>query len=184
MKYAHKVVLVLLVISACIILALGLLYTRYRMLGTEDKRPDTTDSVQEIQDERRGAADEAQEMNDDWPMFRGQQRLLGIAEGNLPDKLILLWKFKTEGSVKSSPVIADGKVCIGSSDKNVYALDVNDGHKIWAYQTDDIVEATPCVIEGSVYVSSAGGFLYAIDAKTGSRRWTYETDGQILGAAN
>jgi outer membrane protein assembly factor BamB len=32
------------------------------------------------------------------------------------------WRFKTGGSVPSSPFIADGVVYIGSTDKHVYAL--------------------------------------------------------------
>ena len=190
MKTINKVAVVAMVVSASIMLALVLLEVRYRMLETsplsnkEDssRQSSTGDGLSRI--ETDDIKDSLADNQADWPMFRGQQRLLGIAKGNLPDKLYFIWKFKTDGQIKSSPVIVDGVVFIGSSDKNIYAIDVNDGQKIWSYQTDDIVEATPCVIEGSVYVGSSGGFLYAIDANSGTLRWTYETDGQILGAAN
>ena len=119
-----------------------------------------------------------------WPMYRGGQQLLGRASGTLPDSLEFVWKFKTKGQIKSSPVIDDNIVFIGSSDANIYAIDLKDGNQVWSYQTDDAVEATPCVIEGSVFVGSSDGFLYALDAKKGSLKWKYETDGQILGAAN
>ena len=119
-----------------------------------------------------------------WPMFRGSQGLLGVAEVNLPDSLEFLWKFKTQAAVKSSPVIYEGKVFVGSNDDNLYAIDLKTGQQIWKYQTDDSVEATPCVINNTVYVGSLGGFLYAIDADTGQFKWKYETDGQILGGAN
>jgi len=119
-----------------------------------------------------------------WPMFRGGQSLLGTAQGTLPDSLQFLWKFKTGGEIKSSPVINEGLVFIGSADANVYAIDLENGHKVWAYPTGDAVEAVPCVVDGCVFVGSSDNFLYALDAKTGSLKWKYETDGQILGAAN
>jgi outer membrane protein assembly factor BamB len=190
MKTINKVAVVTMIVSASVMLALVLLEARYRMLDnsqlsdTEElsRQSSTSDSSSQIETDKK--QDSGSDEQADWPMFRGQQRLLGIAKGNLPDKLDFIWKFKTEGQIKSSPVIVDGVVFIGSSDKNIYAIDVNKGQKIWSYQTDDIVEATPCVIEGAVYVGSSGGFLYDIDAKNGTLNWKYVTDGQILGAAN
>jgi outer membrane protein assembly factor BamB len=122
--------------------------------------------------------------NAGWPMFRGGQGLLGRASGSLPEKLKLVWKFETKGKIKSSPAIFDGLVFIGSSDTNIYAIDLASGQKMWAYKTDGSVEAAPCVAEGTVFVGSSDTFLYAIDAKTGQLKWKYKTDGQILGAAN
>jgi outer membrane protein assembly factor BamB len=119
-----------------------------------------------------------------WPMFRGQRGLLGRASGTLPDSLIVAWKFKTNDSVKSSPAIVGDFVFVGSSDDNIYAINLQSGKQTWAYKTTDAVEASPCVVEGSVYVGSQDGFLYALDANDGSFKWKYKTDGQILGAAN
>ena len=119
-----------------------------------------------------------------WPMFRGGQRLLGKAQGSLSDSLALKWKFKTDGEIKSSPAIDNGLVFVGSSDANVYAVDLENGRQAWKYHTEDAVEASPCVIEETVFIGSSDDFLYALDAKTGQLRWKYETDGQILGAAN
>ena len=119
-----------------------------------------------------------------WPMFRGEHGLLGRASGTLPDSLTAVWKFKTNDSIKSSPAIVDDLVFIGSSDDNIYAIDLESGQQVWTYKTTDAIEAAPCVIEGSVFVGSLDGFLYALDAKKGSLKWKYQTDGQILGAAN
>jgi outer membrane protein assembly factor BamB len=120
----------------------------------------------------------------DWPMFHGGPSLRGVASGTLADSLTLLWKFKTGAEVKSSPAISEGRVFVGSSDKNVYALDLQTGNKLWSYTTDDSVEAAPCVLNGRVFVGSGDNWLYALDAGTGELKWKYETDGQILGAAN
>ena len=79
----------------------------------------------------------------DWPMFRGGPALIGVAEGSLPAKLTSLWTFKTGGAVKSSAAIAQGRVFIGSSDENVYALNVADGKRVWAFKTGGPVESSP-----------------------------------------
>jgi len=190
MRTVNKIAVVAMVATVCVILALVLQEARYRMFDNRElseiedssRQSSTKDNLSRIEvEENRNSEINTQT---DWPMFRGQQRLIGIAGGNLPDKLDFIWKYKTEGQVKSSPVIVDGVVFVGSSDKNIYAIDASDGQKIWAYQTDDMVEATACVIEGAVYVGSSGGFLYAIDANDGSLNWKYETQGQILGAAS
>jgi outer membrane protein assembly factor BamB len=119
-----------------------------------------------------------------WPMFHGGQGLLGRATGELNDPLTFLWKAKTGAEVKSSAAISAGRVFIGSSDKNVYALDLRTGAQLWSYKTGDTVEAAPCVVNGRVFVGSGDNFLYALDAGTGELRWKYETGGQILGSAN
>lgn len=119
-----------------------------------------------------------------WSMFRGERGLLGRASGTLPDSLAAVWKFKTGGPVKSSPAIFDNLVFIGSSDDNIYAIDLENGKQVWLYKTTDAIESTPCVIEDSVVIGSLDGFLYALNAEDGSLMWKYETEGQILGAAN
>lgn len=119
-----------------------------------------------------------------WPMFRGGQGLLGRASGTLADSLELLWRFKTEGQVKSSPAIGDGLVFVGSSDANVYAIDLASGNRVWAYRTGGDVEAGPCVVDGSVYIGSSDRHLYAFDANSGAFKWKYKTGGKILGSAN
>ncbi len=120
----------------------------------------------------------------DWPMFRGGPALIGIAEGNLPAKLASLWTFKTGGAVKSSAAIAQGHVFVGSTDENVYALNVADGKRVWAFKTGGPVESSPLVKEQRVFIGSSDGVLYALDAVTGKIVWKYETGDKILGSPN
>lgn len=120
----------------------------------------------------------------DWPLFGGGQARPGRASGTLADKLELAWTAKTSGPVKSSPAIVDGRVYVGSSDANVYALDLRTGRRIWSRLVGDAVEAPVCVYDGAVYAGATDGLLYALDGKDGSLRWTYRTDGQIAGGAN
>jgi len=172
MKVAIKLLLVV-VVGVCIVIAV-LIAGRFRRDDTE--KP--VESLEPIEPR------EMVQDHNDWPMFQGGQRLLGRASGELPDSMALVWKFKTGGQIKSSPAIDDGLVFVGSSDANVYAVDLETGSGVWEYRTGSEVEGAPCVVEGSVFVGSSDGFLYAFDGKSGSLRWKYETEGEILGAAN
>src|SRR6266700_1055575 len=76
-----------------------------------------------------------------WPMFRGGPALLGVAAVKLPKDIALLWSFKTQGPVKSSAAIVDGRVFIGSDDGQVYALELGGGKKVWAAKTGGPVDS-------------------------------------------
>ncbi|MEO7297173.1 MAG: PQQ-binding-like beta-propeller repeat protein, partial [Verrucomicrobiota bacterium] len=119
-----------------------------------------------------------------WPVFRGDASLSGNSGSLLASKPSLLWKFKTGAPVKSSAIIAGGKVFFGSNDTNVYALDLQTGKKLWGYKTTGSVEAPGLFSDGKLFIGSTDGFLYALEAKSGKLLWKYKTDGKILGAPN
>ena len=111
MRVKIKVALILvIVLGSCVVLTALIMSRRPR--GDEETvsehiKPETTVDHQ-----------------DSWPMFRGGQQLLGRASGSLPDSLKFVWKFKTGDQIKSSPAIEGNLVFIGSSDANVYAIDL------------------------------------------------------------
>lgn len=119
-----------------------------------------------------------------WPIFRGDRGLTGVARGNLPDDMRLLWKFKTDDAIISSPVVDKDTVYIGSTDGKVYALRLKNGKKIWELDTGTAVEAPPLILNSTIYVGSLDGLFYAIDSRDGTVRWTYETAFRIAGSAN
>ena len=82
-----------------------------------------------------------------------------------------LWRFRTGGSVDSSPTVVDGMVYIGSRDSFLYALNEADGEMLWRYKTDARVSTTAEVADGVVYFGSADGHLYALDAASGELLW-------------
>src|SRR6266516_961140 len=119
-----------------------------------------------------------------WPMFRGNPALTGVASSLLPDKLSLLWSFKTGGPVKSSAAIVGGRVFIGSGDSHVYALELASGKKSWAAPTKGPVDSSPLVLDGKVFFGSTDASLYAVEAASGRQLRKYETGDKILGAPN
>jgi eukaryotic-like serine/threonine-protein kinase len=77
---------------------------------------------------------------DSWPIFRGDQNLKGVSKTVLPAAPKLLWTFTTGDIIKSAPVVANGKVVIGSTDGFVYCLDLK-GKQVWKFETGNAIEA-------------------------------------------
>ncbi|MHC4598660.1 MAG: outer membrane protein assembly factor BamB family protein [Planctomycetota bacterium] len=119
-----------------------------------------------------------------WPVFRGDRAFRGVSDDPLVLPLHRLWEFRTESSVRSSPVIGDGRIFVGSDDGRVYALDLADGSKVWAFDAGAAVEAPPLLVEGGVYVGNEDGTFFALAATDGTLRWKGVTEGKIVGSAN
>ena len=76
----------------------------------------------------------------DWPLFRGDPRLTGVAGEALPANLEPLWIFETdEEGFEATATVHGDAVYVGSLDGHVYALDGDSGLVFWAYDTGNRV---------------------------------------------
>lgn len=114
---------------------------------------------------------------------RGNRALSGLTSANLPLKVVLKWTFKTGQEIKSTPVIQGNRIVVGSTDENVYCLDLN-GKLLWKYKTDNAIEASALILNTTVYIGNLSGNFYALDLLSGKLRWKFRADNQILSAAN
>ena len=83
------------------------------------------------------------------------------------------WRFRTGDKIWSRPAVAGGAAFFGSLDKNVYAVNLEDGSELWRYETGGAVAAGPAVGNGLVYVGSLDSVLYALDAEGGGVVWRF-----------
>ncbi len=120
---------------------------------------------------------------DTWPIFRGNPQLTGTADGELPDQLTLAWKFKTNGPVKSTPIAAESKVYLTSTDQKLYVLDLKTGSLLWSKELGEM-EASALWTESALYVGTTTGWLYALRPADGTVLWKYQTNGKIASSAN
>ena len=126
--------------------------------------------------------------NRDWPIYRGDSSLTGYTETELPDSLKLKWVFKTDDAIKSSPIIVDGKVFVGSADSYFYALEASSGKLLWKHQTDGKIlgaangVSLPKENLTKIFVGSYDSKLYCFNSKNGKVLWSYETGSYIHGA--
>ncbi len=133
---------------------------------------------------------------DDWPQWRGADRLAvwqesGIVE-HLPDELAVDWSTPIRSGY-SGPAVADGRVFITDwfedpesrtldGTERVLALDEQTGDVLWTHEWSTSYRmlqvsyavgprATPTVDENRVYVVGATGRLFCFDVTTGSVLW-------------
>jgi outer membrane protein assembly factor BamB len=87
----------------------------------------------------------------------------------------LLWSFKCEDEVRSSPCISNGMLFVGCYDTNLYALDAGRGEFRWKYATEGGISSSPTIWQDMVIVGSEDGAVYSLDVRRGSLRWTFRT---------
>ncbi|MEW2518504.1 caspase, EACC1-associated type [Actinacidiphila alni] len=78
-----------------------------------------------------------------------------------------VWRCATLGPVRSSPVVADGRVYAGDGDGNLYAIDEATGALRWCVSAGTALNASPAVADGILYIGGMDGKLFAFDAATG-----------------
>jgi outer membrane protein assembly factor BamB len=104
------------------------------------------------------------------------------SSGSNSNSVTQLWSFTTDGSVYTSPIVADG--CIyalssfetGGSAGNIYCLNAFTGTQIWNFTVEGYVYSALAVSGGYVYTGSSHGKAYAFNASTGARVWNYTTE--------
>lgn len=84
------------------------------------------------------------------------------------------WTFQTGNKVWSSPIGVGGVVYATSLDKNLYAINLEDGSKLWQFTTNGAIASTPAYDEDTVYFGSFDGVFYAVNASNGALRWKFD----------
>jgi outer membrane protein assembly factor BamB len=104
---------------------------------------------------------------------------MGLADGTIPTDNRTLWIAHVDSPVISSPVVANGRVYVGTMGGSVLCLSATTGVVLWEFRTGGAVESTPTVNFGRVYVGSDDGRMYCLDAYNGSEIWNVSTGGPI-----
>ena len=107
----------------------------------------------------------------DWPTLRGNVARTGYVDAEIKPPFRLAWVRHFVGERIGSavePIVADGKVFIGTHSGNLYALDAESGKPLWRFQLDGPILQSPTCGDGKVAVASAGGGRFLLlDAATG-----------------
>jgi len=155
-------------------------YGAIEMPRTDDNTPLTLNDIIIVNTHGGYLASETARMPVEWPMFQGNPARTGCRSTTGPQESpTKRWEHKTDGKIKSSPVVADGTVYVGSMDGNVYALGADHGRERWCFPTDAKVDSSPVVANSTVYIGSSNGNVYALNASNGEERWRFRTDGPV-----
>ena len=107
----------------------------------------------------------------------GDGVLIGSAEGHVysldRETGIEHWRFKTEGIVRSRPVVSDGVVVFGSYDGYVYGIKRVDGSLLWKQRIRSPVISSAAVHSGLAIVGARDATLHAFELKTGESVWRH-----------
>ena len=120
----------------------------------------------------------------DWPSFRGNPAMHGVASGSITDTLELKWQVDTKDAVRSSPVVADDRVVFASLDGSIRSADRSTGTIHWTHQAGAELEAPPLLLADRVIIGTSDGDLLALSIDDGNLLWKVATEDRILGAAN
>jgi outer membrane protein assembly factor BamB len=88
------------------------------------------------------------------------------------------WRFDS-APIESSPLLKNGRLYVGTWDRNVYAIDADTGRKIWSFGADDQVNTSAAYWKGRIYIASDGGTLYALSARTGRLLWSAQSQSKF-----
>src|SRR5258706_5495496 len=93
----------------------------------------------------------AQAPSPNWPQFRGNGHLTGVAAMAPPATLALKWTYEAGESIESSAAVVDGVVYVGSTKGELIALDLETGRLRWKYETGSggfIAQSSPAGSDG------------------------------------
>lgn len=82
------------------------------------------------------------------------------------------WSFTTKDRIRSTAVVAHGRVFFGSDDGRVYALMASNGRHLWDYDMSAPVRVCPFVTNEVIIVGSEAGDVTALSL-SGERKWSF-----------
>jgi hypothetical protein len=92
---------------------------------------------------------------------------LNATQGGAP-----IWTFSgASAGYVTNPVVADGKVMLGSRDGSFYALNAASGQLVWKYQTGGPINFSAAYKNGVVYFASMDNYAYALHSSDGAQVW-------------
>lgn len=116
-------------------------------------------------------------------MFRTDASHSGTTSSrDVKAKAKLLWQFKADSAVYSSPLPAGDSLYIGTDAGKLYALDRQSGKPRWTFEAAAPIRSSAASDGERIYVGDRTGGLYALDADDGALQWKIEgkSDGKPL----
>lgn len=107
-----------------------------------------------------------------WPLFSAN----GCAEWETG----LLWKFSTEGPVRSTPVVSGQSIIVGSDSGYLFAVDTKTRKEKWRFKADSSIASDPFLDGNVIYFATKKGSLYSVDSENADLNWRFSSETQSL----
>jgi outer membrane protein assembly factor BamB len=106
--------------------------------------------------------------------FRGDLQHTGVYQTTGPhQQATILWRMRTDGLIRSSPLLVGTVLYVGSGDGFMRSVDAGSGEERWRFKTGGAVASSPAFARGVVYFTSRDRCLYAVAADNGTLRWRF-----------
>jgi eukaryotic-like serine/threonine-protein kinase len=123
-------------------------------------------------------------------MFRGNGAHTFYGTGPMPDRLQVIWKFRTSAlpsSVHGKPVTWTGTgwtgtavklgdyVFVGSVSGMAYAFEAMTGKLVWSLRSGGLFKGSFCAYANKLYIGNTDNLVRCIDATNGTLLWSLDT---------
>lgn len=118
----------------------------------------------------------AQSTSQDWPQLGHDPQRTNSTDNQVDPPYCYAWKwYEVPIASRIQPVVASGRLFIGSLNGFMYARDATSGAPLWTYATGGPIRASAAVSEGTVVFGSHDGFTYGVSAADGNLLWRTKT---------
>ncbi len=114
----------------------------------------------------------------DWPMLAHDVARTGATSTEIRPPFERKWYrlFPDEGLMAGiQPIIADGKVFVGTMAGILHAMDSDTGKDLWTFKMGGAILHTCVVDDNKVFFGNAEGKIYALNAGDGRLIWSFRT---------
>jgi hypothetical protein len=115
---------------------------------------------------------------DDWPQLQNGPQRQGYSPENIDGPFKEAWAvgFAPERlHPQAQPVIAGGRVFIGTAMGSFHAFDARTGKRVWVFQAGGPILHTAAAAEDRVFFGCMDGNVYALDTADGTLAWKFES---------
>ena len=120
-----------------------------------------------------------------WPMLAHDPGRGGATSAEIRPPFERKWYrlFADEGLMAGvQPVVAQGKVLLGTMRGALYAIDAETGKDVWVFRSGGPILHTCAVGGGKVFFGNAQGRVYAVNLADGSAAWSIQTGSAVWNA--
>ena len=110
----------------------------------------------------------------DWPMLAHDVARTGATSTEIRPPFERKWYriYPNEGLMAGiQPIIADGKVFVGTMRGILHAMDSDTGKDLWKLKMTGAILHTCAVADNKVFFGNAEGKVYAVNARDGRLLW-------------
>jgi uncharacterized repeat protein (TIGR01451 family) len=112
----------------------------------------------------------------DWPQLGHDPQRTNYTSVQVDPPYCYTWKWdEVPIASRAQPVVADGRLFIGSMNGLLYARDASTGAPLWSFASQGPIRHSAGVMGSTVVFSSHDGYTYALNVANGALQWRVNT---------